>query len=324
MNKDLAKKSELYLNLLKAEWFYVATKSTERRMSEIRNYVEDKEGSLDMESEPSITDFNDYHEFSPWLSILISLLFLALVPAGGLLAWWLGWIAWDDNSILEKIVCCVIGGVVALFGLYMFIAVLVNMFKDMAHNRKVLRGMSKDEYFRKATEEWKLACDNLGKKKEAIQKTVKESNRLLGDLKKRHKVLDQAYKHSLNFLYPKYREIVCVCQFTQYLESERCEELGGPNGCYNLFETELRLNLIVNLLNDIRDTQVEALGVLKSINDLARSIKKDTASISMDTKMMALAMDEIADKVSDVNESVKNVGSSVDSFDNYYRRYGTK
>ena len=44
---------------------------------------------------------------------------------------------------------------------------------------------------------------------------------------------------------------MAVCSICEYLESGRCSELGGPDGAYNLFEQEIRMNLIITQLGSI-------------------------------------------------------------------------
>lgn len=64
-------------------------------------------------------------------------------------------------------------------------------------------------------------------------------------------ILKQYY--SLGFIYPKYRGLVPISSLWEYLESGRCFTLLGPDGAYNLYESELRSNLILSKLDDILD-----------------------------------------------------------------------
>lgn len=63
--------------------------------------------------------------------------------------------------------------------------------------------------------------------------------------------------YSSNVIYPKYRNIVALASITEYLDSGRCTELEGPNGAYNLYESELRQNLIINSLSRILDNLIQ-------------------------------------------------------------------
>lgn len=59
--------------------------------------------------------------------------------------------------------------------------------------------------------------------------------------------------YSVGIVYIKYRSIIPVTMFCEYLESGRCESLEGPDGMYNLYESELRLNLIIGELQKVRN-----------------------------------------------------------------------
>lgn len=62
-------------------------------------------------------------------------------------------------------------------------------------------------------------------------------------------ILQQYY--SLNIVYPKYRGLVPMCTISEYLDSGRCSTLTGHEGAYNLYESELRMNIIIGKLDDI-------------------------------------------------------------------------
>lgn len=54
-----------------------------------------------------------------------------------------------------------------------------------------------------------------------------------------------------NIIFPKYRNLIAVSTIFEYLSSGRCSELEGPNGAYNLYEMELRQNIIISQLSSI-------------------------------------------------------------------------
>ena len=57
--------------------------------------------------------------------------------------------------------------------------------------------------------------------------------------------------YSLDVIFPKYRNIIAVSSFYEYLLSGRCDKLEGAEGAYNIFESELRMNLIINKIDDV-------------------------------------------------------------------------
>lgn len=81
---------------------------------------------------------------------------------------------------------------------------------------------------------------------EYFDQLVAQQEKKLADTRQ---LLREAYDKGL--LYGKYRNFVAVCSICEYLESGRCSELGGPDGAYNLFEQEIRMNLIITQLGSI-------------------------------------------------------------------------
>ncbi len=74
-----------------------------------------------------------------------------------------------------------------------------------------------------------------------------------------------AFYSDYNMIYPKYRHFVAVSTIWEYLVSERCDSLIGPNGAYNIFENEVRLNRIVSNLDDISKTLQNIANILEQI-----------------------------------------------------------
>lgn len=96
-------------------------------------------------------------------------------------------------------------------------------------------------------------------------------------------------KHQLygaDIIFKKYRDLVSVSSFYEYLLSGRCESLDGVNGCYNLYETELRSNRIINELTQIRssietikDNQYMLYSQLNDINTELSALNATTMSM---------------------------------------------
>ena len=75
-------------------------------------------------------------------------------------------------------------------------------------------------------------------------------------------------------LHPKYFDIAAVATICEYFETGRAETLAGPTGAYNLYESELRSNIIISKLDtiissleQIKQNQFKLYNVLCSIND---------------------------------------------------------
>lgn len=105
-------------------------------------------------------------------------------------------------------------------------------------------------------------------------------------------VLKQYYDK--NVVYPKYREMVAICSICEYLESGRCFTLEGPDGAYNLYETEVRADLIIRKLDDV-------------IRHLDR--------LSAGQQMLANIIRDSNDKIDRLTQSIDNIGGSLDNIE---------
>lgn len=79
---------------------------------------------------------------------------------------------------------------------------------------------------------------------------------------------------SLDIVYPKYRDFVALSTISEYLETGRCEVLEGANGAYNLYENEIRANMVISQLDkvltsldEIKENQYKTYSLLNNINN---------------------------------------------------------
>ena len=68
-------------------------------------------------------------------------------------------------------------------------------------------------------------------------------------LQQTQELLDEIYKKDI--IFPKYRNMIAMCTIYEYFAAGRCTDLTGPTGAYNLYEAELRQNLIINQLENV-------------------------------------------------------------------------
>ena len=78
---------------------------------------------------------------------------------------------------------------------------------------------------------------------------IPEQKKLTSIYKKTGILLDNLY--SINVIGEKYRNLVAVSSFCEYLKYERCDTLTGVNGAYNKFEDELYKRQIVSKLDEV-------------------------------------------------------------------------
>lgn len=154
----------------------------------------------------------------------------------------------------------------------------------------------------KAEEEYKEALVKyhyeLNEYENDSNKTRTAHNKLLSSLEKS---LSDLYDK--NIIYSKYRNMVAIVAIDEYLTSGRCYALEGSDGAYNLYENELRQNIIIDKLSYIIDNleQIqrnqfslyqELLKTNNDINDIIfelKEIKSNTKLISYFTEVTALA-----------------------------------
>lgn len=102
-----------------------------------------------------------------------------------------------------------------------------------------------NEHYHHALEGYNL---NVTKHNQRYSDTMSKHNNALATLEN---ALEQLYAE--NVVFPKYRNLVAITAINEYLISGRCDKLEGPDGAYNLYEMELRQNIIIAQLSSIID-----------------------------------------------------------------------
>ena len=97
-----------------------------------------------------------------------------------------------------------------------------------------------------------------------------------------------------NIIFPKYRNFVAISAINEYIVSGRCASLEGADGSYNLYEMELRQNIIINQLSNILDNleqikynQFSLYMELKKSNETINEILTETRQMKETTKLTA-------------------------------------
>lgn len=132
------------------------------------------------------------------------------------------------------------------------------------------------------------------------QNVIDRVNDLYEDLDKKITTsLEELY--DMDVIFPKYRNLVAITSINEYLMSGRCYELEGPDGAYNLYETELRQNLIINKLSDIvdnlekiRDNQYSLYEVLKDSNRTIKALSEEARKLNETSKLTQYYTETVA------------------------------
>ena len=127
------------------------------------------------------------------------------------------------------------------------------------------------------------------RKKEILQREV---NRLNTSMHQTAQMLKQYYQ--LGVIFPKYRNIIAVSSFYEYLLSGRCNMLTGHEGAYNIFENEIRLNriitqldMVIEKIDRIRDTQFELYLAISESNKKANQIISQLTEVKNNSDRIA-------------------------------------
>lgn len=166
---------------------------------------------------------------------------------------------------------------------------------DAAKYRYLTLLAEEEENYRRRSEEWQEEVTKAEQEhqlakaaaRDRYEGAVEQVNLLDKPIADTEAILEELY--GLDIIFPKYRNLPAVCTFYEYFSSGRCSELSGPNGAYNMYESELRQNLIINKLDTI-------MGSLEGIREnqyiLYTEIKKAASILPMISRDVAQMLDE--------------------------------
>lgn len=160
-----------------------------------------------------------------------------LLAIAGALAAVFGFFITSGFFLISGVLVLLVGGGYCFFGRVVF---------DEDYREAVKRYNQKVEQYKKSLVEDAKRVDAERVKKTALQSSL---NVLKSANKKTANCLQQLYNK--NIIYPKYRNLACVCTLYEYFDSGRCTTLEGHEGAYNLLENEMRLNRIITQNNRI-------------------------------------------------------------------------
>ena len=133
----------------------------------------------------------------------------------------------------------------------------------------------------------------------AFKNAKAEVEKMNGPLDETKALLSKAY--DIDIIFPKYRNMVAMCTMYEYFASGRCTELMGPTGAYNLYEAELRQNIIINQLEKVNENleQVkqnqyvlyqgiaETNAILRGVSSDIKGILSMTTDIAVSSRITA-------------------------------------
>lgn len=180
----------------------------------------------------------------------------------------------DGFGFLTRVICFFISiGIIGIGGLVFFSGIILYESEREAYSSQL------DAY--NTYQNSRPLARTLDVEIDELQKKLSQSRAVMSAV------------YSYNVIYPKYRNLIAVSSFYDYLMSGRCDTLEGHEGAYNIFETESRLDKIITQLDTViahleqiqrnqymlynaiqdsnRQTQQLYLAVERSAQELARS-----------------------------------------------------
>lgn len=249
----------------------------------------------------------DFHIPEPEFSISISVVMMYIIGLCGLIMvfvvsfWW--------------IFCVLIG----VYGIYLTVDEINSAKRIGARNKELEEEYKKAEqkYVRQMegyNHNWahaqKVNAEAQAEYEEKLAQHTQKHNAITLSHASALSALENALEalYSENVLFPKYRNLVAITAINEYLLSGRCYSLEGPDGAYNLYEMELRQNIVIGQLSNIisnleqiRNNQYSLYEQLTRSNTLIENIISELRDIRTDTQLTAYfaeitAMAEISPK----------------------------
>lgn len=132
--------------------------------------------------------------------------------------------------------------------------------------------------------------------------------------------------YSYNVIYPKYRNLIALSSFYDYLMAGRCNALAGTDGAYNLYESESRADLIITKLSDvltsldrIQENQYmlyqqmsEVNNGVQSLNESMTSVVSSLAKLKMTGEEMKNSLKSISSDTASMNKEVKSIAENAE------------
>lgn len=216
-------------------------------------------------------DKETFHSNSVW--VFIDIFFKRILPIAGIVI--LLSIFRDTREIFNLTFINSIFLIITIDIIYSAIITYKTFLNEKANYKQKMKAYenSYNNYLEKIElEKQRVASETL--KKEYLEIQYDE---LYSTYSNSLETVEQMY--NLDFIFPKYRNFAAMTQIAEYFLSGRCDRLDGPNGAYNLYESELKMNMIfdklnvvVNNLEQIRRNQYMLYEEISESNKIAEQL----------------------------------------------------
>lgn len=129
--------------------------------------------------------------------------------------------------------------------------------------------------------------------KELVDKEIAETESLL---KRTFAARNELYAYDIVF--GKYRDVVALSSFYEYLMSGRCSSLEGADGAYNIYEGEIRADRVIAQL----DTVITSL----------EEIKQNQYMMYQELRNINVSLDKMNNTLDEALTSIQSMGSTME------------
>ncbi len=116
--------------------------------------------------------------------------------------------------------------------------------------------------------------------------------------------------YSCNIIFDKYRNIVALSSFYEYLMAGRCETLEGTNGAYNIYEAEIRADRIISQLDEVivslDQIKKNQYMIYNKLNEMSRIL----SSLSNSMESAAGSLSEIKINTDNMSTYLKSIDTN--------------
>lgn len=143
--------------------------------------------------------------------------------------------------------------------------------------------------------------------KETLDKEIAETEELL---RKTFAARNALYAY--NIIFGKYRDVVALSSFYEYLTAGRCTALEGADGAYNIYENEIRLNHVISQLDAVITSLEEIKQNQYMMYQELRSINSSLSRLNSTMDKALTAIQGIEANTTSMNEYMEHISKNSD------------
>lgn len=137
------------------------------------------------------------------------------------------------------------------------------------------------------------------------------------------KLLNKVY--SFDIVHPKYRGLIPICSFYEYLDTGICQSLEGHEGAYRQYENDIKLNRIITSLDKINEKLDAIMNYQSQLYAELQIIRKNQESLCSQIDTLCQANEKIVNNTSVIKHDNQVIAKNseivkwITVFETYYQ-----